>query len=170
MAQLKEVIGYLCTRYPHPDELAKGRVAKLLFLADWLTCLKTGEQMTAIQWQFNNYGPYVEDIVTAARNDAVHFSVVQKENYYGNPVDLIKVKKRFQEFRTLSHSERQTLDKVIETVEAMNWSQFISHVYSTYPIATRARYSRLNLKEIANELTERQRTREEALLTKLSQS
>lgn len=168
MAQLKEVIGYLCTRYPHPNELAKGRVAKLVFLADWLTCLKSGEQMTAIQWHFNNYGPYVEDIVTAARNDAVHFSVVEKENVYGNPIDLIKVKKQFEEFRTLSHSERQTLDKVVEAVEAMNWSQFISHVYSTYPIATRERYSRLNLKEIAGELTDRQRMREEALLTKRS--
>jgi hypothetical protein len=35
----------------------------MVYLADWRSAITRGKQITDIVWEFNYYGPYVDDIV-----------------------------------------------------------------------------------------------------------
>ena len=45
--------------------------------------------------------------------------------------------------------DRQVLDFVIESTSPLNWNEFVKLVYSTYPIVTQPRFSKLDLVAIA---------------------
>lgn len=66
MDKLEAVIAYLCENYPHKSELSKARLTKLVYLADWKSCIESNKQISGIEWVFNHYGPYVDDIYNAA--------------------------------------------------------------------------------------------------------
>ena len=63
--------------------LSKGRLNKLIYLADWKNCLEHNEQLTTIQWKFNHYGPYVDEIQNVIENDSKKriILVAQNMNY-----------------------------------------------------------------------------------------
>jgi hypothetical protein len=49
----------------------------------------------------------------------------------------------------LDKEEKEILDFVIESSSTKNWDEFIKLVYSTWPIATEERYSKLDLAGLA---------------------
>ena len=147
MAKLRDVVAYVAMHYPYKSELSKARLTKMVYLADWRSAILYGSQITSIQWEFNHYGPYVEDVVKVARNDS-DFSIKQTSTMYGDPKDVISVATD-AEFESLSEHDRAVLDFVIGTVSPKNWNDFIRLVYSTFPIVTQPRHSKLNLVELA---------------------
>lgn len=149
MAELSNVIAYICQRYPHKDELSKARLTKMVYLADWRSAITQGRQMTDVQWVFNHYGPYVDDIVQVAREDPA-FDVIQTANLYGDHKEVIHLCAATTD-TALTRQERDILDFVISTCAPLSWNDFIRLVYSTYPIMTQPRYSRLDLSQLANE-------------------
>ena len=54
MTELKEVISYLVSKYPHKDELSNARLTKMIYLADWRHAITQGNQITDIRWFFDN--------------------------------------------------------------------------------------------------------------------
>lgn len=156
MADLGDVVAYLCEHYPHKDELSRARLTKLVYLADWKSALEREEQLTDIEWVFNHYGPYVDDVAEAARNDPT-FEVKETRNIYGDPKDLIELSGS-RGYPSLTDEDKQILDSVIESVQKKNWNEFIRLVYSTYPIMTQDRFSKLNLVELAQGYTRDQST------------
>ena len=86
-AMLRDVVAYLCSHYPHREELSKARLTKMVYLADWKSALQRGSQLTEIKWQFNHYGPYVDDVVNSVRNDP-EFEIVQGGTFTANPRKL----------------------------------------------------------------------------------
>lgn len=147
MDTLKDIIKYIFVKYPHKGELSKARLVKMIYLSDWKSCLLYGKQLTSIQWYYNHYGPYVPDVITLINNDD-DFIVKHITNMFGEPKDLIFMKDNVDN-PIISDTTSKILDFVIEKTHFLNWSEFISLIYSTYPVVTQKRYSLLNLEELA---------------------
>lgn len=149
MATLRDALVYLCKNYPRKSDLSKTKVTKLVYLADWLSAIRRGQQLTPIVWQFNHYGPYVEDVIDVARTDHA-FEIVKEMNYFGSPKELVVVRAD-ADHPSVSEDDRKILDHVIQSTAQKKWSDFIRLVYSTYPIVSQPRYSELDLVKLAHE-------------------
>lgn len=149
MAELKQVMAYLCEQYPHKDELSKARLTKLVYLADWRSSILRQCQITTINWVFNHFGPYVDDIIALARSDG-DFEVVKAATMFGEVKEVIRVREGVLR-PLLNPQEKEILDFVIDSTKSMFWNAFIRLVYSTYPILSKPRFSQLNLVSIAQE-------------------
>ena len=147
MDTLNDIIKYLYLNYPYKNELSKGRVVKMIYLADWKSAMLYQRQLTSINWYFNHYGPYVSDIINAIRSDD-DFTIHTQKNIYGEPKELIRINEKHTQ-PSLSDNVKYVLDFVIEKTSPLSWDDFIRLVYSTYPIVTQPRYSTLNLVTLA---------------------
>lgn len=149
MEILKDILAYFCLKYPYPDELSKARLVKMLYLADWKNSIENQTQLTNTEWIFNQYGPYVNDIIETIKYDN-RFEIINQTNSYGTPKQLIKVTSNY-EIVNLNEQNKQILDFVIKATSVLNYSDFIDLVYSTYPIKVSSKMSQLNLVQLAND-------------------
>jgi len=147
MASLVDIIGYICHQYPHKDELSKARLTKMVYLADWKSAIEHGHQLSKIEWKFNHYGPYVDDVWIAAYEDE-HFNVDSTTNLHGGLKEVISLKKPF-DFSSLTDSDRTIIDHVISQTQSLYWEPFLKLVYSTFPVLVSSRYDTLNLEQLA---------------------
>lgn len=153
--KLTSLMAYILKKYPaaHNDDLSNARLTKLVYLADWKNALENDEQISGINWYFDNFGPFVNDVENAARENTELFEVQNKTNYYGSPKKVFSLKKNDTAI-TLSEKEKLAADHVIEVTKKLFWGDFIKLVYSTYPISSSERYSFLNLVEKARKYRE----------------
>lgn len=149
MSLLQAIINYFCRNYPYPNELSKARLTKLVYLADWKAAQQSGRQLTEIEWVFNHYGPYVEDVVDAATATA-GLEVVHSTNIYGAPKVVVRAVGDIQA-AMLPREVAKILDEVIEDTSPLSFSSFIKYVYDTFPIRTADRYDNLNLAYLASQ-------------------
>lgn len=152
MASIRDVVAYLCSEYPHKSELSNARVAKMVYLADWKSAIDRDNTMTNIEWLFDNYGPFSYDVYNSVKDDP-GFDISYTTNMYGEHKKLIEAKDDVA-YPTLNEQETKILDDIIEMTGPLNWQQFIKLIYSTYPILTQDRYSRLDLVPLAHEYKE----------------
>ncbi|TFC91334.1 MULTISPECIES: Panacea domain-containing protein [Cryobacterium] len=149
MGNLEDVMAYLCSRYPFKEELSKARLTKMVYLADWRMALTKQSQITNLDWTFNHYGPYVDDVKDAAEANEGRFTILKTTNMYGSPKEVIGLKRKEETFASLSEPEIAALDHVVAMTKDLTWAPFIKLVYSTYPIATQARHVHLDLAQLA---------------------
>jgi hypothetical protein len=148
MANLRDVVAYICEKYPHKSELSKARLTKLVYLADWKMSIDSSRQITPTQWYFNHYGPYVADIEQLARSDDA-FAIDRTMNYYGGLKEVIRLVGPIRP--ELSEQEIKAIDFAIEKTKDLSWDSFIKLIYSTYPIVTESRFDYLDLPSLADE-------------------
>lgn len=149
METLKDILAYFCLNYPYPNELSKARLVKMLYLADWKNSIEHQNQLTNTNWIFNQYGPYVNDIIETIKYDN-RFEIIDKTNSYGSPKQLIKVIDNYN-IINLNEENKKILDFVINATSVLNYSDFIDLVYSTYPIKVSSKMSELNLVQLASD-------------------
>lgn len=154
MADLADILEYFCKHYPHPGDLSKARLTKMVYLADWKLAITEGRQMSSIPWKFNHYGPYVDDVINLARSDA-RFGVISDETIFGTPKDVISLRSDFQP-TTLSDEDIAALQHVIDKTSKLTWDAFIRLVYSTYPVLVSERHSELDLVDLARRYRQEQ--------------
>lgn len=148
MSSLRSVIRYICSNYPHSHELSNARLTKMVYLSDWEYARRYNTQITDIQWFFNNYGPYVEDVLNEAKNDPL-INVLHTATLYGTPkvqMEYIGSEKDY----SLTNEEKEVIDYVINETKIKYWNSFIKYVYDTFPIRNNPHYSQLNLIELAD--------------------
>lgn len=154
MAKIKEVIYYLLINYPYKDELSKTRLTKMVYLADWESAKKYGKQITKINWYFDHYGPYVPDVYQVALKDK-KIDIKKGFSAFGSPKETIEFDEEYSNYPVdkvkLNQEQIEILDKIIEDTKFLNWSDFISYVYSTKPIESQKRYKTLDLVKLAKE-------------------
>lgn len=149
MACLKMIMAYICKCYPLRDELSKARLNKMIYLADWKFAIENQSQISNIDWVYNNYGPYVDDIEYVAKTDD-WFEMINTCNCYGNKKTIIGLTRDIlDEELQLYETEKNCLNHVIQTTRSLNWTSFINLVYSTYPIISSTKKDNLNLVQIA---------------------
>lgn len=147
MAELKDVIAYFCQHYPFTKELSKARLTKMVYLADWRSAVTRGSQVTGIVWQFNHFGPYVDDVVELARHDPA-FRIDKGQTMYGDEKELVQLVAPLP-VASLTNEDRAILDFVIDSTKNKYWDAFIRLVYSTYPIVSQPRFATLDLVALA---------------------
>lgn len=143
---------YILKNYPQHmvHELSNARVTKMLYLADWHQAINHGRQITDIDWYFDNYGPYVNDVRAEAEADSSLFTARCTNNMYGQPKLMLGLNDRSYT-PNISNDVKTSLDHVLAQTQKMYWDSFIKLVYSTYPVTSSDRYSYLNLVEKAAE-------------------
>lgn len=143
---LGDLVTYICATYPHKDHLSNARLTKLVYLADWEAVRSLGHQLTDIKWVFNNYGPWVPDVLQAAKSDN-RLAIVSSQNSYGSGKVTIAVAEGVDPLaeKLLPEGERLILDSVISDTEALYFGQFIEHVYDTDPVQGSLRHQELDL-------------------------
>jgi hypothetical protein len=149
VASLRDIILYICMGYPYPKELSKARLTKMVYLADWRSAITQGKTLTNIQWHYNHYGPSVDDVVEAARNDP-GLLVKKTSNALAPEKEVISALPE-AELGPLSEQETAVLDHVIRETAPLHWTEFVKMVYSTYPVLTGRRYETLDLVQLAEE-------------------
>lgn len=137
-------MAYLCKHYPFESEISNARLTKMVYLADWFAVQQFNHQLTNINWYFDNYGPYVNDVVNEANNNPI-FKIISGQTIYGTPKLQIKLSERFNDDLELPDNEQYILDKVIQETKSLNWNNFIQYVYNTPPVKNAYRYSYLDL-------------------------
>ena len=58
----------------------------------------------------------------------------------------------------VTDEDKRILDSIIESTKRQNWSEFIRLVYSTYPVMTQDRFSRLDLVALARRYADEEAT------------
>lgn len=154
MAELKDVVAYLLQHYPHKDELSNARVTKMVYLADWRHVLERGRQVSGVQWYFDNYGPFVWDIMDVAKANPDLFRVQSTWTQFGNNKNVLGLADKRYAPSSLSEDDKRTLDFVINATKDLSFDAFIKLVYSTYPIVKSDRYQTLDLPQLAEEYKE----------------
>jgi len=149
MASIRDICLYILRNYPHKDELSNARLTKMIYLSDWLNSIKHGKQITDIEWFYDNYGPFVWDVFNEISKNDDLFDIETTYNLYGGEKKLVILKKK--EIPEVDESEIEIIDTVIEKTKSMYWNDFIKLVYSTYPILSSEKYTRLNLVDKAKE-------------------
>lgn len=148
MATVRDVVAYICQRYPYAGELSKARLTKLVYLSDWKMCIQTDHQITPIRWYFNHFGPYVDDVEQLARNDRA-FAIDRTNNFYGGLKEIIRLVGEIHPDLTVQ--ERLAIDFSIENTQNLSWDAFIKLVYSTYPVLTESRFDYLDLPTLSRQ-------------------
>lgn len=137
---LNNLIKYFCSMYPHAQELSKARLTKMIYLADWENYQANKKQISNIEWYFDNFGPYVTNVIDTAYNDP-EVRVISTRTIYGTDKTLIEYK---GETPNLDEPTKLILDKVINDTKPLSWKSFIDYVYSTPPIKQSTRYNYLD--------------------------
>lgn len=145
MSDIRNIVAYICSKYPHKSELSKARLTKLVYLSDWRSSLQRRVPITSIQWKFNHYGPYVDDVMDVVREDN-DFSVKREMTMFGSPKETIYYNGPEP---AIDAVEREMVDFVIERTKSLTWDGFIKLVYSTYPVLVSEKQSYLDLAAIA---------------------
>lgn len=147
---LKDVIAYILKKYPYDSDLSDARITKMIYLADWKKAVQFNEMITDIKWYYNNYGPYVEDVMQTVNNNSDLFEVKYTQNAFGGRKKEISLKdKNYQEY--LSENDRKIIDKIVEITKNKNFTDFKKLVYNTYPIVFSNQYEHLDLIKLAAE-------------------
>ncbi|WP_214818320.1 Panacea domain-containing protein [Exiguobacterium sp. s131] len=157
MLKIKQILRYFVENYPYKNELSKTRITKMVFLADWYSCLSTGKQLTSINWYFDHYGPYVSDVFEAAKKDR-RLQVKQEINSFGTLKEVVSLKDDiffYYDHRKIEGITKSILDQVIDDTKNMNWTEFINYIYSSYPIKSSKKYLYLDLEALSVECSKK---------------
>lgn len=152
MNKLRDIIAYIIKNYPKHKmgDLSNARVTKLVYLADWHSCLRDKGQISPIHWYFDNYGPFVWDVLKEIKKSPDTFKISKTRNFYGGKKTLFSLRDN-DIVPNLSVSEKKSIDHILEVTKEMDWDNFIKLVYSTFPIASSERYENLDLESLAKE-------------------
>ena len=146
--KLIDAIAYICAKYPYKDELSNARVTKMIYLADWRHALNEGKPLTDITWQFNHYGPWVPDVLNAAKQRPDAIEIVHTHNAFGSEKMIFSAMPDAS-WPSLTKRDKQYLREVIDSTKQLTFQGFIDLVYGTFPVRRSDRYDRLDLTAMA---------------------
>lgn len=149
-SDLEDILITIFLRFNNKS-IANYRLTKLVYLLDWLSCMKLGSQVTDIKWKYHSFGPYVDNIAKVVENSIDIFHIENQDLGSSS-------KKRFKLKSLSCHSNHKVneklsklLDYVYQKTHDLNSSEFIDLVYSTYPVRMSDKYSELDLEKLARQ-------------------
>lgn len=162
MAELRDILSYICHHYRDTQDLSEDALAKMVYLADWKSALDRNLRLTNYRWHFGETGPVVEGVDFKAPT--------QSPKERGGILSIF----RFHDaktYPTLNDDDRRILNIVINTANTKGWTGITRLVYSTYPFVTQARHAHLDLLKLAKEYrTQRAKVKERLPYTKVDDS
>ena len=128
--------------------LSKARLTKLVYLIDWNSALSEKKTITGINWYFNHHGPYVDDVVNAVKS-SFDFTVCE---YVSGSTRWSEIQTKQTPNETTNERLKTYVNNVMSKTKDMNYDQFLSFVYSTYPVLEKEKYTYLDLMQLADEV------------------
>ena len=114
---------------------------------------KYNESCSGINWYFDNYGPYVQDVMKTASSDE-RIKITEETSHYGGVKYIFQLEKsKNLEFKYLSEKEYRIIDSVIEETKDMSFNNFINYVYNTPPVIKTPKGHSLDLIKISSEIS-----------------
>lgn len=144
---LIDLIRYICLNSPNPDELSLSRLNKIIYLIDWKSAVEYQQQITSIEWYTNDFGPYIQNLEDILKNDS-RFELDNVLDLYGKKKNIISLLND-KNFLEPNKNEKLISDFVLQKVEKFYWNEFLNLVYSTYPIISQEKNSKLELVKLA---------------------
>jgi hypothetical protein len=148
MAKLRDVAAYCCKHFPQAVPLTLNRLAKVLYLADWRSAIKSGALITDIDWRLTS-GGLGGFPVSGFLSDDSEFKVVRRGLL--GPKDVVSYTGP-RNWPSVSQRDAKHLDFAIKTASQLDQSALTALVYSTYPFLARSS-NELNLVTKAKEYT-----------------
>lgn len=149
--KLRNIIRYILLKYPYPFDLNKTRLTKLVYLIDWEMAQRQKNVSSGINWYFDNYGPYVQDVMREAVSDE-HIKINEGLSNYGGPKYTFQIDDlNLNDIDFLDKQEVEIIDDVIESTKDLSFNNFINYIYNTPPIIQTPQYEALDLIKIASE-------------------
>lgn len=150
--KIADMVAYICAKYPRKSELSNARLTKLVYLADWRSVQDNGTQISEIGWFFDQFGPWVPDVIDAARADS-RFEVILGANAYGSPRRTVQLQRDAVDSvdALVDGRTREILDLVMAETSGMYFNRFIDYVYQTLPVRETPKGSPLPLASIARD-------------------
>ncbi len=133
MAELKDIITYIYNNYPYRNKLSKARLVRMLYLADWRSAITRGKQLTQVTWKFSENGLEPRNMM-----EEIYIPDESKFNFL---IDF--------SYPSLTSEDKQVIDHVIGTSSEKSWDALMRLIYSTFPILTQPRSSKLDLVKLA---------------------
>ena len=139
MLDFVEVFKIIISFYPENKELTKDRLVKLTYLLDWRSAIVNKKQITNIKWYINNYGPYIENMygILKEKGFNINNSIKERKNLNAEVETEIMSIVRF----------------VINKTKNLNNNDFVTLIFSTFPLATSTKYNYVDLVEKAIQYT-----------------
>lgn len=156
MDDLKDIAAYLISRMP-AQSTSNARLTKMVYLADWRSVVRSGKQLTGIQWYFDSYGPFVWDVYQSIEENLETFEPDERRGRDGIRERVIRLRDKGFE-PNLSDRCRETLDHVLLKTRNLGWKDFIRLVYSTFPIFHSEQFTDLDLAELGRRYKAQQTT------------
>jgi uncharacterized phage-associated protein len=116
-AKFKDVVHFICSN-SKPEELGNVKLHKILYFADMLTYLSTGEPLTGVEYQKQQFGPVARYLSSALNQLSIEGRIrIEKRDYFGyQKSDYISIQTPPRE--KFSNQEVRLLLDVIDYVSA----------------------------------------------------
>ena len=131
--RLRGAIQLVARTYPD-GALTMGRLAKILFLADWYAVRDTGSSVTELQWLFDERGPSAQEL-EAIVADVTRFRIVVSENRYGHLAHIIEAIDALDVI-AMPYNVWSAIGKAVNLAATAPWPVFLATVLETPPLAT----------------------------------
>jgi hypothetical protein len=122
--------------YPDAGALTMGRLAKILYLADWYATCDTGSSVTGLRWLFDERGPSAQEL-GAVLADESRFRVRSVQNHYGSVVRVIEAVDAL-DVVAVPYAVWDAVGKAVNLAATAEWPVFLATVLETPPLATAA--------------------------------
>lgn len=157
---VKDLVAFIIKNYPFPEQLTRGRLAKLVYLidAEYTRCF--GDQLTNITWYFADNGPF-------PKNNNTDQAVKELERK-----ELVKIhkdltgsrnKKQWYEFIAIGEIDiklgktvEDLIRSIIEETKDMGFVKFIrDKIYNSLPVTKSEPYEIIDIVEVMEEEREK---------------
>lgn len=132
MAELKDVISYVCAKYPHASSVPLPTLTKILYLAEWRSAITRKHQLTRAEWFLNQSGPFSPDIAKALTENSA-FAVGKSRSIFKPSTERVSLQAATG-WKGLTVEDKEVLDFVLRVMSTKSFGEFVRLVESTYPV------------------------------------
>lgn len=149
MKKNEEALYYLASFFPKNNLLSISRLIKTLYLSDWKSAIYFKQQITDIEWEIYYSGPYSDSFEDLIYKNGIF--ELSKEYVPGcGKINIVNLHDKNLPI-CMAANPKFIMDSVLTTTGNLDWYSFLDIVYSTYPIAMKDRYIKIDLVKLAEE-------------------
>lgn len=151
MSRITQVLRYIVTTYPYPEDLSRPTLQRLVYLADWEAARTLGAPMTRVRWILDRYGPTSATVWSAMHHDRM-LAIASLPSHSIHTVPVVRWQGPSDYRPRLAPPHRTILDAVIQHTQDLTYSGLVALVYRTDPVATSLQGTMLPLRRLAHDL------------------
>jgi hypothetical protein len=154
MIDLRDLIYHILSKhkdinYPLPNS----RLTKIIFLLDWISCLRANTRITNFNWYIDSSGPYVRDVVECIKANSDIFQFKIDTDDYGNSHTSISLNETSAYRPQILEGKLEViLNLIIDSTKKLEYSDFIGTVLESQPVIRTSRFHYVKLEDCASEV------------------